>query len=254
MKNYLNHNTGIYKITVVPTGKIYIGQAVDLHNRFQAHIRSARNDNVRDGSLPIHRAMRKYGLENIKVEVIEYCQREQLDNKERYWIKYYHAQDPNIGYNLANGGQRGFNLSGERHSQAKLSQKEVDEIIQLISEKELTLREIAKKYNVSFATICNINTGKNWRKDELNYPIRKNAGKCKCVANSQPNQERRVCSLETAYKIRQKYATYCPLEEIYNSFPEIKPGTIKAIIYRKGTCYDTVPFFDRKTGSWIQLQ
>lgn len=253
MINYLSHDSGIYKITILPNSKIYIGQAVDLHTRFQGHIRSARNENRPDSHLPIHRAMRKYGLANTVIEVIEFCEREQLDERERYWIKYYHAKDPNIGYNLADGGQCGFNLSGERHSQAKLTQKNVDDIIELISANQLTLREIAKIYNVSPATICNINKGNNWHKDTLNYPIRKNANMSECVINSQPNQDKRVCSLETAYKIRQKYATYCPLKEVYESFPEIKPKTIDAIIYRKGTCYDAIPFFDRKTGTWIQL-
>lgn len=252
MINDLNHSSGIYKITILQNSKIYIGQAVDLYVRFQGHIRSARGGR-KDSNLPIHRAMHKYGLENVTVEVIEFCERDQLDERERHWIKYYHAKDPNIGYNLADGGQKGFNLSGEQHSQAKLTQVEVDNIIQLILENKLTLREIAKKYNVSPATVCNINKGKNWHKEELNYPLRKNAGVSECVVNSLPNQAKRACSLETAYKIRQKYATYCPLEEIYNSFPEIRPKTIDAIIYRKGTCYDAIPFFDRKIGLWIQL-
>ena len=48
--------------------------------------------------------MRKYGLENFTLSVIEECQEEDLDKKERYWINQLNSLVPN-GYNILEGGQ-----------------------------------------------------------------------------------------------------------------------------------------------------
>ena len=243
---------GIYKITIVPTEKCYIGQSVDVYRRYKEHIYSMKKQRGRDDNLPIHRAMRKYGLENVYLEILERCSKEELNGREKYWISYYHSDIKRYGYNLSSGGQNSFGLRGERHSQAKLTQTQVNAIVEELYDNQKTLRQIAIEFNVSNATITNINTGKNWHNENIVYPIRKNALQSDVVAKS-INDKRKVCSYETAYQIRKMYSTMCPLQEIYESFPDINPGTINAIIYRKGTCYDAIPYFDRKTKEWISL-
>lgn len=243
---------GIYKIFFIGTDRIYIGRAVDILRRFKEHICSAKKDNGRDSQLPIHLAIKKYGVENTHLEIVERCNREVLDSREKYWTKYYHSNDKRYGYNIASGGQDSVGLSGEHHSQAKLTQEQVNEIIAELKKNDKTLREIAAQYDVSNATVTNINTGHNWYNSKLDYPIRKNALSSSVVTDS-ISKKRMICSYETAYQIRQKYSTMCPLQEVYDSFPEINPGTINRIIYKKGTCYDKIPYFDRKTQQWIQL-
>ena len=46
--------------------------------------------------------MNKVGVENFSYEIIEECPREQLNEKERYWIDYFESQD--FGYNETKGG------------------------------------------------------------------------------------------------------------------------------------------------------
>ena len=46
--------------------------------------------------------MRKYGLENFKVEVLELCQPDELNEKEIAYIKYYDSY--HHGYNSTLGG------------------------------------------------------------------------------------------------------------------------------------------------------
>ena len=103
---------GIYKIENLINGKIYIGQSVDIHERWLEHKRINNRENEKVAqSYPLYQAFKKYGLENFSFEVIEECKREQLDEKEQYWINYYHSfiHDPQShGYNLTLGGQ-GFN-------------------------------------------------------------------------------------------------------------------------------------------------
>lgn len=89
----------IYKITNLINGKMYIGQtkrSIDI--RWKEHLRS------KDDS-PIHKAFRKYGIENFKIETLEECADELLNEKEIYYIKQYNSYNGHIGYNATPGGE-----------------------------------------------------------------------------------------------------------------------------------------------------
>lgn len=68
-------------------------------------------------------------------------------------------------------------IKGEKNGFAKLKEKEVREILELVLTHTMTKQEIADKYNVSFATIKAIRSGRNWitvTKDIFNkYGIQK---------------------------------------------------------------------------------
>ena len=51
--------------------KVYIGQSVDPKRRFKAHCSRAKNDS--DNS-PIHAAIKKYGKENFKLDILEWTE------------------------------------------------------------------------------------------------------------------------------------------------------------------------------------
>lgn len=93
---------GIYKITCNETGKCYIGQSIDIENRWIQHICRAKYEIENN---KFYNAMRKYGYENFTYEVIEECDKSQeiLDERERYWIEYYDSYEN--GYNSTRGGQ-----------------------------------------------------------------------------------------------------------------------------------------------------
>lgn len=70
----------------------------------------------------LHRAIVKYGKENFTVEQIDVaCDREELDKKEIYWIKYYDCLSPK-GYNLHTGGIH-HEVSDETRERIRNSQK-----------------------------------------------------------------------------------------------------------------------------------
>ena len=171
---------GIYRI-IFPNGKSYVGQSVDIYDRYRGHYRSSHPEkytskNCRDTNLPVHLAMAKY--ENIgegySLEILEECSKDELDEREKYWIKNFHSDINENGYNVASGGQKTFALKRERHSQAKLTEKEVEEIKEKIVRREQTFKEIAHEYHVSSATITLINKGINWHDDDREYPLNKN--------------------------------------------------------------------------------
>ena len=96
--------TGIYKITNQINGHYYIGQSVDIKNRFRSHIHSGINLTDKDHNTPIHLAIYKYGKDNFSFEILEECNREDLDEKEIYWIDKLQATK-NGNYNILKGGQ-----------------------------------------------------------------------------------------------------------------------------------------------------
>lgn len=95
---------GIYKITSKTTGKIYVGQSINIKKRFYEHTYQAFNRNELGYNSILHQAMRKYGAEDFSFEIIEECSVDQLDEREKYWIKELNTLSPN-GYNILAGGQ-----------------------------------------------------------------------------------------------------------------------------------------------------
>lgn len=89
----------IYKLTS-PSGKSYIGiTQKSVKRRLQEHIYSA----VNNSECKIHKALRKYPIQNWTIETIETCSsREELCERERYYIDHFDTYKN--GYNMTLGG------------------------------------------------------------------------------------------------------------------------------------------------------
>ena len=88
--------TGIYKITNQQTKECYIGQAVDLATRWKNHAKCGLGIDTPAGN-KLYKAMQDYGIWNFSWEILELCSKDQLDEKEQYYIKLYQAKE--YGYN-----------------------------------------------------------------------------------------------------------------------------------------------------------
>lgn len=95
----------IYKITNQINNKVYIGKTTEsIEERWRHHKNDAFSPihSEKMKHRPLYAAIRKYGIENFIIEPIEECSLEELNQKECYWIEYYHSfQD---GYNVTCGG------------------------------------------------------------------------------------------------------------------------------------------------------
>lgn len=92
---------GIYKITNVTTGKCYVGKSTKVKQRLIDHIKgSVGISTIADQA--IHSAMLSEGLWNWTFECICYCEKEQLSEKEQYYINFFKSQE--WGYNKTKGG------------------------------------------------------------------------------------------------------------------------------------------------------
>jgi group I intron endonuclease len=74
---------GIYKITS-PSGKIYIGQAIDVEKRRVQYEKGCYKTQRR-----IYNSIGKHGFSNHVFVVVEECSLENLNNRERYWQDFY---------------------------------------------------------------------------------------------------------------------------------------------------------------------
>ena len=92
-----NRLTGIYRITNTRNSRCYIGQAVDIGDRWRQHIKRALNAEPRTQN-KLYPAMYKEGLENFTFEIVEECSRDKLNEREDYWQDFYHAKD--YGYSI----------------------------------------------------------------------------------------------------------------------------------------------------------
>ena len=75
----MDKNCGIYKITS-PSGKIYIGQSVDIQRRWRDY-----KSRVKGTQKALTRSFNKYGARNHQFDIIEYCDLENLNCSERFW-------------------------------------------------------------------------------------------------------------------------------------------------------------------------
>lgn len=94
---------GIYRITNLINNKVYIGQSIDIDTRWQMHKYHAFNYNSQHH---LHKAFRKYGIENFLFEVIK--ETYDLDYWEKFLISIHKSQDPKYGYNYQPGGEGGW--------------------------------------------------------------------------------------------------------------------------------------------------
>ena len=92
----------IYKITNTVNNKIYIGQTrYTIQKRWAEHCDASSRLNY-----PLYKAMRKYGQDNFIVEEVEEILDDLLNEREVYWINFYHSYAPlGYGYNVTLGGE-----------------------------------------------------------------------------------------------------------------------------------------------------
>ena len=143
----------IYKITNKVNGKLYIGQTTrTVEKRFKEHMYRAQYYCIKYGDkrykyMHFYLAIVKHGEENFIVETIDTAEtRQELNRKERYWIKFYNAITD--GYNMLPGGSKANPMNTkavkDKHDEIMRS----DEVRNKIS---ATLKEYKQQHGISEA-------------------------------------------------------------------------------------------------------
>ena len=102
IKRVLNNEqpSGIYKITRLKTGEIYIGKSTNIKERWLQHIKTACGCGTIAHSI-LHTTMKKDGIDNFTFELLEKVEKSKLSEREKYWINFYKSKD--YGLNEKNG-------------------------------------------------------------------------------------------------------------------------------------------------------
>lgn len=157
---------GVYKIENQINHKVYIGQSIDIHKRWYEHKSAAFNPNEPRYEAQISQAIRKYGLDNFKFEIIatlspEQYSRDSLNELEKYYIALYDSF--RYGYNATPGGEYGVSQKGETNGHSKMTADDVFAIRELYAA-HVPHGEAYELYHhkISYSGFTKIWCGNNW--------------------------------------------------------------------------------------------
>lgn len=186
--------TGIYKIES-PSGRVYIGQAVDIERRFREY--QKQNSSNYKNQRRLYNSMLKYGINKHIFSVIEECSVEELNIRERYWQEFYNVlsnKGLNCLYQSCEGKSgklssstkqrlskslkgtvpwnkglkgsvpwnKGIKVSYSNNRAKKIIDTDTQEIFN-------SLTEVAIKYNIKRTTLNAMLKGQNKNKTSLRY-------------------------------------------------------------------------------------
>lgn len=194
---------GIYKITNKINGHAYIGQSINITRRWRDH----KNRYLKDDN-SLYKAFSKYGLENFDFIVVEECEPDKLNEREKYYIEYYNTFFD--GYNET--------IGGENTHTSSIEPEYVNQVRWDLANTLLTGVQIGIKYNISDQTVSDINRGKVWHKEDIVYPIREQSSFIKVKSEQQKSITANLCCKYSENKKPSKKPSLDILvKEIYNS-------------------------------------
>ena len=98
----IEDKAGIYKITNIDNGKSYIGKSTNIKKRLTDHFKSSIGiKTIADQA--VHHEIWKNGFWNWMIEPVIYCDKEQLNDLEKYYIDFFKTNT--FGYNKTGGGE-----------------------------------------------------------------------------------------------------------------------------------------------------
>ena len=97
----IEDKSGIYKITNLDNGKAYIGKSTNIKKRLADHFKSSIGiSSIADQA--VHHEILRTGFWNWTLEPIIYCDKDKLNEMEKYYINFFDTV--NNGYNKNSGG------------------------------------------------------------------------------------------------------------------------------------------------------
>lgn len=201
---------GIYKINF-PNGKCYIGLSNNILRRMKEHEHDKRQ--------PIlYNAIQKYFNGKIPefeiLEIIPANDRQKLLNKEFEYIQKYHSDDKDKGYNLTAGG----NLYGIYNPQGKFTEEDIQNIYDLLYQKEYPICKIAEMFDCSRRTLEEINKGNRYFHSNVSYPIRVERLKTEGTKNPNAKFSEKILT-EIIWDLQNTLIEYKDLAKKYNCSP-----------------------------------
>jgi len=105
---------------------VYVGKtAKTLEERIQGHLDAFKYPRESNRNYVIYKAMRKYGWDSFKFEILDSAENEkELNEKEIHWIKELNSKIPN-GYNMTDGGEGRLGTHHTEETREKISKSKL---------------------------------------------------------------------------------------------------------------------------------
>lgn len=151
---------------------MYIGQTTNFRQRKNDHMSYLKKGEHRNRW--INEAVKQYGYENFAMSVLEECPKEQLDEKEVYWINKLKSYQREYGYNNSMGGKNHVVVSeqtkklmslafqGEKSRTATITEQTANLIVHLLMAGG-SIHGIAKKLGISHKIVESIRSKNKWK-------------------------------------------------------------------------------------------
>ena len=115
--------SGIYTITHVNSGRVYVGSATNIYQRWNNHRCSFAKDNGK-ATPYLRQAWNKYGPDAFRFEIIEVVpDKSRLLEREQFWIDCYDATNRSKGFNIASKAGSNLGIKPSPESIAKRVEK-----------------------------------------------------------------------------------------------------------------------------------
>lgn len=160
-----SEGSGVYKITNLINNKVYVGSSINIQRRIKEHLKALVNNSHYNCKL--QGTYNKYGLNNLKFEVIVNCTREYNVKMEQWYIDVlkpelnltkYAYTTLGLKYTKEQKAHAKLVKSGIRNPQAKLTNEQVTEI----RNSKLRGNKLAKIYNISTSQISMVRNFKSY--------------------------------------------------------------------------------------------
>lgn len=174
----------IYKITNIVNGKVYIGvTSASIESRFKKHCYEAENGSSRR----LCCAMRKYGISNFHVELLEAVESQFRSQRESYWIDQFSSMLYEKGYNMTSGG--------EGTPGALISERQKERISESVRASRALLSESQKKELTAAA-----NTAKKGSEESADSRKKKSEAQLKRWSAIQPEMRSEIAKKSASSK------------------------------------------------------
>lgn len=149
--------SGVYEILCLVNNKSYIGSSVNLYKRWREHYNNLLNN--RHSNQYLQNSFNKYGENQFVFSVLEYCEPENLIDREQYYIDKMDTVVPN-GFNMLPRAGSRFGYSLSKETRDKISKSNKGRKLTESARKEMSRSRKGRK--LSQATIDKISGKNHW--------------------------------------------------------------------------------------------
>ena len=155
--------TGIYTLSFTGTDKVYIGQSIDIENRYKSHCTALR---CGKSTTKLQEAFNTYGLPSLTI-LLE-CSIDELDTNEELAIEIYNSAEG--GFNTMYSSGHRSTLRGELAGNSKYTNELIIAVFMELVCSSKTHAAIEKEYGISRGALGDISRGAShkWLRDA--YP------------------------------------------------------------------------------------